>query len=114
MNRTLEFKVSGMVYKIDFPTVGKFQSIEANKQVISKGMYGSLLNTATVASYQALNMIDLEAHLSVLAPLLMEDLKCKSFGDLDIEDYLELEKAYKSQFLPWWNDIMKLFVVEQK
>ena len=114
MNRTLELKVKGMTYVIEFPTVGKFQLIESNKQIISKGMYSSLLSTATVASYEALDMIDTEAYLSVLAPKLIEALKCKNFSDLDIEDYLELKKAYKTQFLPWWNDIMKLFVPEQK
>ena len=108
MNKELIFEVLGNTYKIEFPTVGKFQTIESLKQVLSKGMYSSLMTTGTVSSVNALDMIDIESYLTVLAPEILKDLKCDRFSDLGIVDYMTLKKAYDEQFIPWWNDIMKL------
>ncbi len=108
MDRQIVFKVKGNSYRIDFPTVGKFQEIETMKQIVSKGMYSSLLQTGTLSAMEVVNMVDMESYLTVLAPKLIEDLKCKTFGDLDIEDFLELKDAYLNQFVPWWNKILDL------
>lgn len=108
MNRSIELKVKGNSYQIEFPNVGKFQNIESTKQVLSKGMYSSLLSTGTVSSMEALDMIDMESYFNTLAPQLLKDLKCNTFSELDLEDYVELKKVYFEQFIPWWNDIMKL------
>ena len=108
MERQIVFKVKSNNYVIAFPNVGKFQDIETMKQIVSKGMYSSLLSTATVSSMEVLQMIDMEAYFSVLCPKLLEDLRCKNFGDLDIEDYQELKKEYVSQFVPWWNSILDI------
>jgi len=108
MERTIQFTVKGNSYKIDFPNVGKFQEIETMKQIVSKGMYSALLTTGTLSSMEVLNMIDMESYLSVLTPKLIKDLKCDSFGDLDIEDFLQLKEAYQNQFVPWWNQILDL------
>lgn len=108
MDRKIVLKVKGNDYIIEFPNVGKFQSIETMKQVVSKGMYSSLLSTATISSAEVLDMVDMESYFSVLAPKLLKDLKCDSFGDLDIMDYLELKKVYLEQFIPWWNNILDM------
>ena len=108
MNRTLELKVKGNTYTIEFPNIGKFQNVESTKQVLSKGMYSSLLSTGTISSVEALDMIDIESYFSILVPSLIKDLKCNTFSELDLEDYIELKKAYLEQFVPWWNDIMGL------
>lgn len=114
MERTVTLQLKGNSYTIDFPNVGKFQSIETVKQVLSKGMYSSLLTTSTVSSIEALDMIDAEAYITVLAPQIIKDLKCTSFQDLDIEDYLELKVVYQQQFIPWWNNILSLLRPAQK
>lgn len=106
LERQITFNVKGNSYQIEFPTVGKFQEIETMKQIVSKGMYSSLLSTGTLSSMEVLNMIDIESYLSVLTPKLIKDLKCESFSDLDIDDFLELKKAYQDQFIPWWNKIL--------
>jgi len=108
MERQIVLKVKGNNYTIEFPNVGKFQRIESMKQVISQGMYSQLISTATLSTVEALNMVDMEAYLSILAPQLIKDLKCDSFSELDIEDYLELKKVYLDQFVPWWNSILNL------
>lgn len=108
MNRTLELNVKGNRYVVEFPNIGRFQQIESIKQVLSKGMYSSLLNTSTISSIEALDMIDMEAYFTVLVPQMVKDLKCDVMSDLGIEDYLELKQVYQKQFVPWWNDIMKM------
>ena len=112
MQKNLVFNVKGNSYNIEFPTVGQFQTIESLKQVLSKGMYSSLIQTNTVSSNQALDMIDIESYLSVLCPDLIKSLKCDSFSNLGVIDYLELKKAYDEQFVPWWNGLMS--IISQK
>lgn len=108
MNKEIVFSVKGNNYKIQFPNIGQFQTIESLKQVLSKGMYSALMSTGTLAANSALDMIDIESHLTVVCPELVKDLKCERFSDLGLEDYLELKKEYMTQFVPWWNDIMLL------
>lgn len=110
MNRQIELKVKSNSYVIEFPNVGKFQQIETMKQIISKGMYSSLLSMNTISSVEVLNMIDIESYLTVLVKdnQLMKDLKCSTFSDLGLEDYLELKKVYDETFVPWWSGIIKL------
>ena len=108
MNREIVITILGNSYNVKFPTVGQFQTIESLKQVLSKGMYSSLLSTNTKSSIASLDMIDIEAYFSVLCPQLLKDLKCESFIDLGIEDYLVIKKVYDETFIPWWNEVMKL------
>lgn len=108
MDRQIVLCVKGNSYPIEFPNIGKFQMIETMKQIVSKGMYQALLQTSTVSSMEVLDMIDMESYLTVLCPQLIKDLKCESFGNLDIEDYQELKKCYQEQFIPWWNNILDI------
>lgn len=108
MNKDLIFTVLDNTYKITFPNVGQFQSIESLKQVISRGMYSSLITTNTVSSNNALDMIDIEAYFTVLCPDLIKDLKCDKFSNLGIIDYLVIKESYDKQFIPWWNELIKL------
>lgn len=108
MNKEIVLNIIGNSYSVSFPTIGQFQAIESLKQVISKGMYSNLMNTNTKSAYASLDMIDVEAHFSVLCPQLLKDLKCDSFMNLGIEDYMIIKKVYDEQFIPWWNEIMGL------
>ena len=104
----LDFKVNGNTYTIKFPTVGEYRAIETMKQTLSANNYSSMSRSMMVTANEALDIIDLEAYLTVLCPKLIEDLKCDSFSQLGLLDYKELRDAFKKQFLPWWNDIEKL------
>ena len=86
----LIFKTKGNEYNIEFPNVGTFRKIETLKQILSSGVYESLSSTNTVGAFQASDMVEIEANLSVLAPELIKDLKCDDFQSLGLLDYKEL------------------------
>lgn len=114
MDRKIVLQIKGNSYTVEFPNVGKFQAIETMKQVISKGMYASLISTSTLSSIEAADMINIEAYFSVCAPKILEDLECESFSDLDIEDYLVIKKVYQETFVPWWNQILDILSPQDK
>jgi broad specificity phosphatase PhoE len=109
MIETLNFKVKGKEYPVQVPTVGQYYDIEASKQVLGKGFYNSIIQSNMQTASHAADMIDIEAFMSILVPELMKDLKCKNFKELGVEDYLELKDAYEEQFIPWWENVLKLF-----
>ena len=104
----LSFKLKGNEYSLKFPTVGGYRRIQSLKQVLSSNTYSSLISTGTHEAQDAADMIDIEATLTVLCPRIIEDLKCSSFEDLGLVDYIELRKAYAEQVSPWWNNILKV------
>jgi len=106
--------VKGRQYKIEFPNVRRFKELETMKQMLSNGMYGNLLKTQTVASFSALDMIDVEAFVTVMIPDLLKDMKCDSVSDMGLDDYAELKAAYDEQVIPWWNEIMDVVTKIQK
>lgn len=108
MNETLNFVVNGNSYLINFPTVGDYYAIEASKQSLSLGFYNSLSESSVLSAYNATDMIDIEATLTILCPQLIKDLKCESFKKLGIKDYLMIKQAYIEQFVPWWKSIQEL------
>ena len=108
INESLMFTLKGRSYEMTFPRVGEYRTIEAMKQSLSMGNYGSMYRTMMVSSEEALDMIDMEAFFSVLCPKLAKDLKCDSFSELGLLDYLEIKKVYKEKVLPWWAEIEKL------
>ena len=114
MNETLNFVVNGNNYVINFPTVGEYYAIEASKQSLSLGFYNSLSESSVMSAYNATNMIDIEATLTILCPKLIKDLKCDSFKKLGVKDYLMIKDAYVEQFVPWWKEIQELFNPKKK
>jgi len=108
ISKELILTIKGNTYSVAWPNIGNFQRIESLKQVLSNGMYASLMSVPTVSSSEALDMIDMEAFFTVLIPQLIKDLKCNSFGELGIEDYKELHEVYEEKFVPWWSSILEL------
>ncbi len=92
-------------YQIKIPSIGDFYDIEVSKQILGKGFYTNIVKTNTFGAQNAADMIDIEAHLSVLIPDFIKDLKVKNFKDLGINDYNNIRQAYIDQFVPWWNKI---------
>lgn len=105
----LNFKVKDKSYIINVPTVGQYYDIEASKQVLGKGFYNSIIQSNMITASHAADMIDIESFLTILAPDFIKDLIPKSFKDLGAEDYIELKNAYEEQFIPWWEDVLRLF-----
>lgn len=108
VSRVLNFEFKGVSYPIEFPNVGKFRNVEVMKQSLSGGTYGAMIKTNNDNSFDALDMIDMEAYLTVLAPDLIDKLECKSFSDLGLIDWMMLKDSYVKQFIPWWSSIKKL------
>lgn len=110
MEKSITVKIQDNEYKVDFPTAGDMIDIEVRKSIMSRNQYFGLLNTSTVTSNFALDLIDTAATFSVLIPELMDDLNVDSILDLSIPDSKELVDAYKEQFSPWyeeWLDVIK-------
>ena len=105
MNDSVEFEVKGRVYHLNFPTVGEYYRIECLKQTLSNNNYGGLMVGGTVASIRALDMIDIEATLSVLVPQLVKDLKTESIAKLGIKDFNEIKKVYVEKIVPFMKEV---------
>jgi hypothetical protein len=105
----LKFEVKGNTYTIKVPTPGDMIDVERIKQALSGGYYDNMMRTSTISAQESLLVIDIQAHFSVLCPSLMTDLKAEDVRKLTAEDYRELKNAYTKQFIPWWNNWLKLF-----
>ena len=114
LNENLIFKLKGKQYTIAFPRVGEYRSIEAMKQTLSMNTYSSMYRAMMASTEEAMDMVDIEAYLSVLCPDVIKDLKCNSLSDLGLLDYKELKTAFKGQFIPWWNEIENLLHPQPK
>lgn len=94
-------KVKGKEYRISFPNVGQYYDIEALKQSLGKGFYNMMLGNRSVAAQNALDMIDIEATITVMMPDLVKDMKVKSFRDLGLADYTEIREIYDKEIIPF-------------
>ena len=62
----------------------------------------------TKEAIDALDMIDIEATLTVLAPRLIEDMKVDRFSKLGLKDYLMIKKEYLEVIEPFMVEIKKI------
>ncbi len=107
MQDSIIFPLKGQSYNIAFPTVGQYRDIQIAKQNLSMNNYGGLFRSMLTESEDALDMIDIEANLSILCPELIKVLKVP-FSELGLLDYTEIRKVYREVFEPWWSEIMKI------
>jgi hypothetical protein len=110
----LKFEVKGNTYTIKVPTAGDMIDIERLKMILSGGYYNEMMRTTTISAQESLLIIDIQACFSILNQKLMQDLKCEDIKKLSIEDYRVLRTAYMENFVPWWNNWLKLFKGEEK
>lgn len=101
-------KIKGHEYKMSFPTVGQYYEIETQKQFLGRGYYNTLLGNRTQAAADALDMIDIEATLTVMLPDLLADMKVTSFKQLGIKDYVEVRDIYNKEVLPFIKEVEKI------
>lgn len=104
----VKIEIKGHSYPVKFPNVGQFYQIEAMKQSLSRGFYNSMILSASAATQQALDMIDIEAAIVVLCPKMIEDLKVKNFSELDIRDYKIIRDEYFKTIAPFFKEISDL------
>lgn len=105
MTDSKSIRIRGKEYEIHFPNVGEYYSIETAKQKLGKGFYNVLLGNPTKAAQDALDMIDIEATLSILCPALIDDLKVDKFSQLGIGDYKEIKEIYLKEVQPFLKEV---------
>lgn len=108
MENSVFIEISGNKYEIRYPNVGEYYRIECLKQNLSNGSYGNLLLSNSLNAMNALDMIDIEATLLVLAPNLIRDLKVKNLSELGIKDYVMIREAYIKNVVPFFKEINEL------
>jgi hypothetical protein len=102
-----QIEINGATFEISFPNVGQTLQIEAYRQTISRGQYGNMVLSPTESSSQSLDLIDTIAHFEVLMPKkFKESLKVESITELSLSDAKPLVAAYKTQFLPWFVELL--------
>lgn len=109
MNRTVEISIKDNKYTVSFPTVGQIIDIETKRSILSRGQYGSMIESKMQMSWNVLEIIDIMSYFQVLLPKLFDDLNVKSLEELDAIDFAEVVEAYREQFFPWYDGWAKKF-----
>lgn len=111
----LTFRVKDNDYVVDRITAGHLLEIEQQKAMQSNFQYGAILSNRTKWSNYILDNIDMFAHLQAFFPKLMEDMKVKSWKELDPFDLEELKTQYYETFIPWFEEFgTALFAIIDK
>lgn len=108
MGEKIILTIKGKDYEFQFPNVGQFYAIEAEKQRLGRGYYNALLSNPTRTAQDALDFIDIQAILTILCPSLIADLKVNSLSELGIADFVELRDIYEKQILPYMKEVNNL------
>jgi hypothetical protein len=105
-NRKISFVVKENTYSISHPTVGQYFDIEAQKSLLSKGQYGSMLDSSTSIAYDAIELINIVAIFKVLCPELIKGLGDKSLRieDIDVIDFKPIRDIYRNEIKPWYDN----------
>jgi hypothetical protein len=109
MKRQITFKVlvgesETRDFTLKIPTGGQLVQIENLKAVYSTNNYQGIVQSGTVGANYALDLVDMNAYVSVLVPKLIEELKMKDLFELDIFDLQAVKTAYHEQMVPWINE----------
>jgi hypothetical protein len=102
--RTKQIKVCGQDYTMNFPTVGQFIDIKVLETNLSQGTMKQMI-LGNGDHLDAYLYITTYAHLSILCPQMIKDLKVKSMLDLSLEDYEELTQIYLTEIQPWIQEV---------
>lgn len=106
MRKTINFKVEGNSYSVNFPNVGQYLDIEQNKMMLTNNGYESLVLSRLKTSLFALDLVDAISFLRVMCPELTKDLNEKSYLDIDLSKSKTLVTAYKKQIQPEYDAYM--------
>ena len=98
--RKVSIEISGKNYQLVRPNNGQLIQIEVMKHRLSGGLYSEMVFTSLVSSQNTINTIDMMAHMTVLCPRVIVDLKI-DVSKLDIIDSLPLLKVYMQKVHPW-------------
>ena len=108
MQEKIKINFKGKNYVSREMTPGVFVDAEKLKSLLSGSQYGGIYRMGTSLGDEALTIVDMEAYFSILFPELINDLKPKSIGELNVNDFKELRKVYRSEVTKWVNSYIKL------
>lgn len=106
VSKVIKFKENE--YQLSYPKVGQIIDIRVKEQQLSKGTVKDLIfgTTADIDGYVYITTI---AHIEVLLPQLVKDLKVP-MQDLGLVDFQDLVNLYSEEIYPWlteWNKQIK-------
>ena len=100
-------KVGGNSYPLKRPTMGQILEVQTLKAKLTRGSYGQIVRNMDELGLMSLDIVDMIAVLSILCPEMLDDLKVKSWDDLDAFDVLDIYKGYHESVLPWYQSFTK-------
>jgi hypothetical protein len=105
----ISFDFEGEKVTISYPNNGQILDIEANKMTLSTGQYRQWMLTGSDSAINALNICDMCAVLTVLAPSLQKRLRVKNLLELKPLQTRKLSRQFAEKVLPWlqeWDAVL--------
>ena len=99
-----QIEVKGNRYTIAFPNVGQFIEIKVLEKKLSQG-YSKELLMGLGEDIDAYLYISSCAHIMVLMPDLIKDLKVNDLLELSLVDFEDLAKIYLTEIKPWLDSV---------
>lgn len=109
LERIKKFNFKGEEYQIEVPTVGEYLDIENQKIIQSDGQWINLLKNQTISALRSIQIIECVSILMVLCPKLFENIKVRSYREIDAIDFIELLNLYNKDISPWYSEWFKQF-----
>lgn len=109
--KTKTFTVKDNNYQITFPNNKQYVQIQNMKVMLCPtiDVLGSIGSEGSFAE----SLVDAEAHFTVLCPSFVKDL-AKPFGELSLEEGLEIVQIYANDIRPWYNEVMNFIFKANK
>ena len=104
MKQSYTIKVGENTYTTKFPTMGQFIDINVLEAQLSKGTIKDLITSGTSDAIDTYVYLSMYAHISILFPQLVKDLKVNSLLDLDMNDCQELVERFV-EVKSWIKDV---------
>jgi hypothetical protein len=112
--KSIEITIKNNRYQVKFPNNGQLIDIQAMKNRLANGQYLNFeWNAFDPLMKRAKDSIDMLSTFSILIPDLKKDLNVSTIVALDIEFENELLRAYRDQFLPWFNQWTEILINPQ-
>lgn len=105
LSKTVRIDIGDKPYEVSYPNIGQLIDIESKKAALANNLYGPISSMNNTFSNKALDIIDMLAFFITLIPDLKDNLQgIKSVLELSPQEAKPLMKAYKTQFLPWFEE----------
>lgn len=114
---TIKFKILENEYTATCPNNGEYLSIESMKHKLTDNKYNEISSNPDPASQRAKFDADMMSFFIICCPQVRDDLKIKSFSELDRLSSNKLVKVYLKTILPWlmnWDQVVNADLEEEE